>query len=601
MSKTKSKKLNVGLGESAVPKKETFTMMSDDANYYQNAKGGLIDVHKFDEDCYLPDVITKNVRDAWPRGSSVLIQSQTGTGKSSLIFDIIEQANEEQANEAILLLFPRAILAREMAAEYGKEFLNYPVDLKDGVYEDRRVMIMLWQKFVSKCWNDRSFKQRQFSQIIVDEAHDLCTAATYSKETEAAWDALLGMKTTWTMWLTATDDTFRDLWAESIEATKSFFYTGVYGYYYSFPSDYSYINLDYVNNDDEVAALAKALKPEKKMMVYVDNKEHGSTLKEQIEIALYGKKKKNKEESEVMLLHADNKNYIKEKAYIDEMIRTNSFPGKVLIATSVCELGINLKDKNIEVMVISSTRRDGSIQAIGRRRVRNKDGSRDSLDVYIYLPLEKTVTQRITNASLALAAVKKPEKEISRGLNAGQKMPPLHYHLDKPHNGRCYGINHLGIRQFETELAWLEELKEGFYTPEGVGAVYRRWLGLGQANSIRNDAIKAAETEDSEIIEIDVSDNIAYRDPDREAFQKALLDLLEPYVGEKLSKDDKGKLRSAARTLAEQHKIFLKRIGITINDRPERMGTMLQVKKLNKMLEAVGIPLKLDKDKVVKL
>lgn len=147
-------------------------------------------------------------------------------------------------------------------------------------------------------------------------------------------------------------------------------------YIYALPKEYNYVNIKYVISDDEIIEIIKNSK--EKTIIFVSNKEKGKKLDEEINKSLTENTKNT--EKKTIFITADNKN-TNSKEDIENICYTNTFSKKVLITTSVLDVGVNFLDAEIKNIVIAASEPVEFLQMLGRLRV-IQEGQEVSLYIY---------------------------------------------------------------------------------------------------------------------------------------------------------------------------------------------------------------------------
>ena len=154
---------------------------------------------------------------------------------------------------------------------------------------------------------------------------------------------------------------------------------------------------------------------------------------------------------------------IKEKELFDSLIEKEKFDVDILIATSVIDNGVNIKDENLKNIIIQNNDRDEIIQMIGRKRCINKA---DKVRVFLVSSSEQSLSKKIEG----LEEQKQLFEQTSRNLVVYQK--PHMWFLDdssfgKAYRGSIYYIpefnalfaNYFGYQAIKIQMKYLYELK----------------------------------------------------------------------------------------------------------------------------------------------
>jgi len=129
-------------------------------------------------------------------------------------------------------------------------------------------------------------------------------------------------------------------------------------------TDYSYLNSYYFEEYNDLLDIIKHASSENKWVVFVDNEIEGK--------AIFNKLTEAKKD--VAFISSATKPYKKFNASIanTQLIEKQSFDFDVLITTSVLDCGVNICDKAVKNIVVSSPDKTTFLQMLGRIRVDNQ-------------------------------------------------------------------------------------------------------------------------------------------------------------------------------------------------------------------------------------
>ena len=137
---------------------------------YQQQVGGIMAMAKF-----ISDIINEEYRQ-WRTGDQIVFDTQTGTGKTTFIFDILLPYAAEQG-ESILYLVNRVALRRQLE----KRLLEKPDELQ------RHMTIISYQEFVLRKKSIKGIYYTDFGWTIdhakywvLDEAHYFLSDNTFN-------------------------------------------------------------------------------------------------------------------------------------------------------------------------------------------------------------------------------------------------------------------------------------------------------------------------------------------------------------------------------------------------------------------------------------
>lgn len=151
-------------------------------------------------------------------------------------------------------------------------------------------------------------------------------------------------------------------------------------------SNYDYIDIGILKQREEIADIIT--KGTEKWLIFIDNKEFGKTLKKDI-MEKISAEEDMVNENIVAFITSDYEQDSDSANEIKSIVSTDKQNAKVLIATSVLDNGINLKDVELRNMIIITDTETEFIQMLGRKRIDNQ-----RLKLYIYKQSKEHFTRR---------------------------------------------------------------------------------------------------------------------------------------------------------------------------------------------------------------
>ena len=147
-------------------------------------------------------------------------------------------------------------------------------------------------------------------------------------------------------------------------------------YYYYFSRDYSYLNIKYYSDYDDLNDLiVESTSKGEKWIIFIDNINKCKSYKNKLA------EKNVLSKDDILVITSEIKKYEQSRKksertqyrVYEDMITDESFEQKVLICTSVIDNGINLKDTNLKHIVVSDINKDKVLQMVGRVRIDKGD------------------------------------------------------------------------------------------------------------------------------------------------------------------------------------------------------------------------------------
>lgn len=374
--------------------------------------------------------IVGNDYETWQPGDLIFLFSGTGSGKTTLALENITVSYVKH-DKKVLYLVPRVILKeqieniiRGILNTYGYETPQYNEKFYIWTYKHLEKLLLENKKITS------------FDLIICDEFHYFVSDSTFNPYTQLSYNFIFNHNREIydkriTLFLTATPDNIMYYITKNISFKSTLYHmlekynydidfeerkkysddsvddifnksaTSDYMklefkaenrlgvelnvYVYKLQQEYNYINIKYIIEDNEIIEIIKNAK--EKTVVFVSSKKRGKILKENL--------KKDGINSDYIT--AENKNDEAKKA-IKKLTEENTFPEKVLITTSVLDVGVNISSEYIENIIISTTEPMEFLQMLGRIRVQS--GKKITLFIFkrsvkYFQKIKKGIIQKI--------------------------------------------------------------------------------------------------------------------------------------------------------------------------------------------------------------
>lgn len=334
---------------------------------------------------YVTNVLTKSKVSEWRTGG-YFIQAQTGSGKSTLIKDVIAKVASSRGAR-LLLVVPRVALSMQYKLEFAKEYCSQALEeLQDKGIKKRNkwgpVDIFAMQELVN-CKTRAEILEycSDYDFLIIDEVHAFTGDASFNPFTEEILEFLVCQvgKQCKRVYLTATPEIIIEE-IVALEAKVSsgsgqevkeygFFKEEVWLTFFRFKLDYSYLRPHFFEKEATLLNRLINLSLDEKVLIFVQAKSQGMRLQNELgsEKAIY--------------MDAENKLTTEEESF-SMILKENSYDKQFLIVTRFMDVGVNLKDYNIKHVVIFHKYKEDIIQMLGRKRIM----SNDVVNLYIKVP-----------------------------------------------------------------------------------------------------------------------------------------------------------------------------------------------------------------------
>ena len=315
---------------------------------------------------FISDTINNNEISLWLEGERVLIHSQTGTGKSQFIKNILYDYCKKNCKK-ILLLSNRNLLKNQNE----EELLNSKTDI---------ISLKNYQAIESNILLGESIKNIFFDYdyICFDEVHYLMSDSSFNRNTDILLDTIkFPLKDKISIFLTATPQAILK-------------YNEVFEHSYVFKPDYSYIeNLYFYDKDETVNNIIDNVQEHEKVLYF------GNAL-DGFEFSM------NRRDSKFICSN-NNKSFKRKSSHttIKEIISKNEFSCKVLFSTKVLDNGVNIISPSLKHIIIDMADPIDVIQCLGRKRI----SENEKINLYIKNQNGRNIYPRLKNARAKLELV----------------------------------------------------------------------------------------------------------------------------------------------------------------------------------------------------
>ena len=350
-----------------------------------NKVDDYLEMHLFSHG-FISDVLSYRKVKELKSDNPVLIDSQTGTGKSTWVFSTLFPVLQERGQN-LLILCNRTALALQYKKQAAKQFAPQllenltPMGLNRQI-EFGDVDIMTYQSVAQRFKNSTA---KKYGAVVFDEAHYFVQDAAFDCYTEELLNRCISQfRGALRIYLTATPDAV----LESIVSAERNAILPIKAYaslwknplpigvtLYRFRTNYDYVNPIFFTEDD---SLVKQICSQKgKVLICVDNKVLGQKLQKKFgdEIAEFvDAEMKNNDKSEL----------------VDNVIQEEQFKKRIFIVTSFLDVGVNLQDTELKTVVLYVSDPILLKQFLGRKRVKKGE----NVNVFFFVPDEERLVNR---------------------------------------------------------------------------------------------------------------------------------------------------------------------------------------------------------------
>lgn len=363
---------------------------------------------------------------------AIFISSPTGSGKTTFILNTFLPYWASQGKK-ILYLVNRTILKEQLEnkisnlewklrqaikielyqtieKEITKLQLRYKISEYQQGYSD--AMKIVGQKYEPQRYKECSAnfycddmrRYNEFDCVVCDEAHYFLMDSNYNTNTMFSYIFIRDFfRLKLRIYISATIEEIEKYIVEDNDK-RTYYRTNWYGFLsnerpnvkgklnrceykkFSVQSNYDYIDIGILKQREEIADIIT--KGTEKWLIFIDNKEFGKTLKKDI-MEKISVEEDMVNENIVAFITSDYEQDSDSANEIKSIVSTDKQNAKVLIATSVLDNGVNLKDVELRNMIIITDTETEFIQMLGRKRIDNQ-----RLKLYIYKQSKEHFTKR---------------------------------------------------------------------------------------------------------------------------------------------------------------------------------------------------------------
>lgn len=443
----------------------------------------------------------------WENRFLYFISSGTGSGKTTFALRKL-MLYHLNLGHSILYLVPRTILGNQIEEDIlriqAEEFLTADYFSKVKVLTYQALENLLIQRVEEGRYISTP------NVIICDECHYWLSDSTFNEKTKVSYDYIINSTSSLRVFLSATSENIKEYIMKSekiseakleperpvedaipsIPPVKQKHNLKVYIpnsneslKSYTVPMDYSYVNVKYITKNEDVLEIINNSQDNEKSVVFVSSKKNGEAIK----INLY----KNGIDSD--FITADNKNGEMSKE-VEKLASSNTFKKKVLIATSVLDVGLNFLDADIANIIIATAESTELMQMLGRIRVIREF---QAVSLYIYVRnveyfqnLQQSIREKLHTIKFLEEYQTQNDFEKLLVDNANTHEAPIDFenfiYRDYRNNNK-YAINTLTTYQYRYLFNLYDKIiREMMIDEDCFIKLQLEWLGLQDSFCISN-------------------------------------------------------------------------------------------------------------------
>lgn len=395
--------------------------------------------------------ITDDIRERyeeWKKGECIFISAPTGSGKTYFVLNVLRPFLIRKNKKALYLVNRRILkdqIEKEMERIQLKESgIRNPIVVKTYQSIEKEICRGEFREGENDAYKgfieNKAYKHyEEYSYVVCDECHYFLTDSNYNANTALSFRFIQEMfYEKIRIFMSATIGDIKeyikkDNWKRYESCCTPFYkfcpqhtiymdvdnnsdgYDGYYRYYGDkLERDYGYLDIGIVKDAKEIIDLINNKENSReKWFVFVDSIKFGEDLEEKL-------KKSNG--NQVVFVTSGYKYEAEALNEVTQIIDQEMQSARILIATSVLDNGINIKDVGLRNIVIMADTETEFIQSLGRKR---KDGGR--LKLYIYKHDKNSFVRRREQAAKQLQIIqgylKEFDEQIRRDLDQKAIVP----------------------------------------------------------------------------------------------------------------------------------------------------------------------------------
>lgn len=340
------------------------------------------------ESSFITELLNERTVSRWERGKGYLISSQTGTGKSTFIEEVLIPLAQE-CGKKVLIVVPREALAIQFRKRIGEKFCpelvrHYTMDGIKQKAEWSNCTIITYQSLVSsRARQNLLAEARKFEFVVLDEVHCFMLDALFNVFTQFILEFLLTTvaQRSKRVYLSATPEIILDTIAkleDEMVPDESYWRANEALTVYFFKRNYDYVSIAFGEKKQTILGFLKKIGKEEKALIFVRSMNQGEELAEELG-------------SDAVFITAISKQR-EQRVIFDRLMETEQFDGRYLIATSWLDVGVNIRDEKLRYIVSFHLWPESIIQMLGRKRHK---GEKDRVKLILQLPSKRTVEAKI--------------------------------------------------------------------------------------------------------------------------------------------------------------------------------------------------------------
>lgn len=428
----------------------------------------------------------------------IFLSAHTGSGKTFFILNELVRFAALKGKK-ILYLVNRSILKEQIQEKVNTEVKSRLRRDKGIVSENLAnvIDIKLYQTLEDECKRYPDYKnQEQYDYIIADECHYFMEDATFNTYTQLSYEWIMKKRDNAVLiFISATIDRMKryilddngirendnvEKLEKRIKVMRGDLDMGDLVKSYDMKTDYSHVEVSLLRKTEEIVELVET--DNAKWLIFVDSIEKGR----KIEALL-------KEKAiDVAFITAESKRDEELFGMVQKIGTKEKYEQKVLIATSVMDNGISIKDFELRKLIIMAVTKEQFIQMLGRKRLSSDS---EKLKLFILLREKEDFRKLLAECKKRIRFISEFQEDSFRWRN-GQLLERI---LESTACYQCaknvclvrqgsLALSDLAIAQYDYLYGYYQRVIERF-EKEGGSAFLKEqleWMGRENAEEIKN-------------------------------------------------------------------------------------------------------------------
>ncbi len=423
----------------------------------------------------------------WKCGDIVLLQAQTGTGKTNFIkTKLIDHMEDYQT---MLYVCNRTYLKRQLKIDLLKKY-NKPIprdkekgnvidwDKIDNITKINNIVITSYHAIqysvLEEQYKGEKYDLESYDYIILDECHYILADGNFNNKCRLAYKRLIKSYSSSTIKIFISG-TMEEIEQPVVNSLNSLLGKKPQVHKYNTGTDYRYCNVKYFEETETIVNLIRNDKTDEKWLIFVTKLEDAYYLEDKL---------------------SDNCSIIKsgtKSEELDTIVNESKFNKKVLICTKAMDNGINIADDKLTNIVVMAWDKVTFIQELGRKRVNIDDAQ--TINLYIPKRYKKSFTTKRMNSSDLLRLIDlldNDENEFNKRFdNDLEKIGQVNQLFYRDNITGKWKVNLIGRVRLLKDMKFYKEMEKRFKNDEFAFIKQQlEWLELedtfDESNMIEN-------------------------------------------------------------------------------------------------------------------